>query len=178
MLVGSIDVGTRNMALCVYCTETKRVKLLELYDLTQCKKYAFADQNAVFLCNHFIETHLKLLRQCAYVGIEKQMIRKMVIVQYSLEALLHAHTCVLQIVPRCVKIMFNISKGSHARNKRAAISKVEALIPNGLSAFRKKDDVADAVLMALYLARDHEKLVQKKLQYCLQCGGRKRKRIR
>jgi hypothetical protein len=174
MLVASIDVGTRNCALVVYDSVAHAVLAAEVVDL--CRPTAdadadadadaavvvvpVADQNVVYLCAAFVRARATVWAAVDVVAVEKQLSRRMLQVQYVLEAQLTARGVeVLQVAPRSVKLHFGLlGRGNHAANKRRAVAAFTAMLgPGGREQLcarfpTKRDDVADAVLQALFVA--------------------------
>jgi hypothetical protein len=105
----------------------------------------------------------------------------MILIQIALEALLDEMTTVLQVHARSVKVMFNTGTGKHKDNKKAAIAKTKSIlgpvawgkIERG---FKKKDDVCDAILQAMYVGANARALVNKKVAACGPKERKKRKR--
>ena len=185
MLLGSVDVGIANVGFCVYDTDRRSVVHLERFDLRRDVDGAtvpFSDKAAVFLVHRALVRRRAWFARCAAVMIEKQMMRRMIIIQYVFEALLGSWTTVLQVDPRAVKRFVGTGcRGSHAKNKRAAIAKAHAVMDAAgracLASFgAKQDDVADAFLQALYGAARYEALCAQKLAACAPPPKRKRKR--
>ena len=183
MIIGSIDIGIRNIGLCQYNSETRSVTYLELLDLLfipgSTKRLQINDHSVVFLVRRAIQARMKMFQECDIVAIEKQMTRKMILIQFAFECLLDDHTCVFQISPRSVKSMFKTSRGNHASNKVAAIAHLYSVLDDvgirKVSEFRKKDDVADAILQAMYVAEHADDLLKKKTSLCVP-AVKKRKR--
>ena len=186
MLIGSIDIGIRNIGFCVYDSETSAVKVLEIIDLLHvpgCTKlFNFGDQSIVFLVKRVIEQRKELFASCAIVGVEKQMTRRMVLIQFAFECLLDEITTVVQISPRSVKKLFDTSRGNHAKNKIAAIACLYTLLDKKgmeeVAKFSKKDDIADAILQAMFIAHAYDALLDKKIKECSIPTKVKRKRKR
>lgn len=187
MLIGSVDIGIRNLAFCIYDTATANVKHLELIDLLKIpgtsKRLPFGDQSIVFLVKRAIKSRRTLFQSLDCLCVEKQMSRKMVLIAFAFEAVLDEACTVLQISPRAVKTMFGTSKGNHANNKRAAIRMMYSLLDakgvDQLNRFTKKDDVCDAILQAMYTAEHYDELVAKKIKLCtVQPTKKRRKRKR
>ena len=132
MLIGSLDIGIRNLGFCIYNTETNSIQHVEVIDLLRVRgskrRLPFGDLSVLFLVKRMVADRAALFQQCTYIGIEKQMSRKMILIQFCLEAVLDQCCEVFQISPRCVKSMFGTSRGKHAANKRAAIVKMYELI--------------------------------------------------
>ena len=185
MRIGSVDIGIRNLAFCIYDTDTGSVKHLELIDLLSIpgttKRLPFGDQSVVFLVKRAIKSRLALFESLDCFCVEKQMTRKMVLIAFAFEAVLDEGCTVLQISPRSVKTMFGTSRGNHANNKKAAIAQMYSMLDargiDMMNQFSKKDDVCDAILQALYVAEHYDELVAKKIQHCtVQPTKKKRKR--
>ena len=183
MLVASIDVGTRNCALVVYDSVAHAVLAAEVVDL--CRPTAdadadaavvvpVADQNVVYLCAAFVRARATVWAAVDVVAVEKQLSRRMLQVQYVLEAQLTARGVeVLQVAPRSVKLHFGLlGRGNHAANKRRAVAAFTAMLgPGGREQLcarfpTKRDDVADAVLRALFVAAKAPALRKKRGRAC------------
>lgn len=184
MLIGSVDIGIRNLAFCIYDTDTASVKHLELIDLLKIpgttKRLPFGDQSVVFLVKRAIKSRRELFSSLDCFCVEKQMTRKMVLLAFAFEAVLDESCTVLQISPRAVKTMFGTSRGNHAKNKQAAIQQMYSMLDargvDQLNQFTKKDDVCDAILQAMYVAERYDELVAKKIKLCTVPPPKKRKR--
>ena len=170
MLVGSIDVGTRNLALAVYNSDTHAIIHVEVIDLSRVSvrgMVKIGEQSLVFLVTKMIEDRREIFSRCTIVGIEKQMTRRMLAVQFILEAVLTPLVpYVVQVVPSNVKRWLGTGcRRNHKKNKRAAIAKLKELIgPEGsarLAKFKKKDDVADSSLQAMYIHANLKKVLAK-----------------
>lgn len=172
MLIGSIDVGTVNLAFAVLNTDSNTVVHMELIALSEVPdggRTPFGDLSVVPLIAELVRQRAALFRSCTIVALEKQMIRKMIIVQFVLEATLVAAGVryVVQVPPRNVKAFLGTSRGSHARNKKAAIAKLRSLLGDASTELldvrfpRKQDDVADAVLQAIYVGANYQKVLRK-----------------
>ena len=185
MIIGSIDVGIVNMGFCLLDSATNRVKHVEIINLLfvpgNARRLNYGDKSAVFLVKRAITARQHLFDQCDVIGIEKQMSRKMIIIQIALESVLAGHCTVFQISPRSVKTVFNTSRGNHTKNKHAAIRRMYDLLDadgrEKFNGFRKKDDVADAILQAMYIAKKYDFLMDQKIKAC-SIPTKKRKRRR
>ena len=108
------------------------------------------------------------------------MMRKMIIIQFAFEALLTAITIPLQVHARSVKVMFNTGTGKHKSNKKAAVDYVYGILDTHakakLDAFRKKDDVCDAILQAIYVGSHAETLLVKRTAARFPKAKKKKKR--
>jgi len=184
MLIGSLDIGIRNIGFAIWDTKKECIKYIEIIDLLKipgCQtRLPFGDQSIVFLVKRAIKERAELFKSLDAVGIEKQMTRKMVLIQFAFECILDDVCTVLQITPRAVKTMFGTSRGNHKKNKQAAILKLYSMLDakgiETLNNYTKKDDIADSVLQAMYTAYNYEELVQKKIKNCTVPAKKKRKR--
>ena len=169
MRIGSIDIGIRNCAICVFDSDLGKVEHIEVLDLCAPGNVRFGDQSVVYLVARVVEARKDLFASCEIVGIEKQMMRSMLNIQFSFEALLHPLTAVVQVPPQAVKRMFKTSCNNYAKNKKAAVRKLYELIDvrgkQLLERFAKKDDVADAILQAMYVGENASGLMKKKESY-------------
>ena len=162
MRIGSFDIGIKNIGFAVFNSATRSVEHLEIIDLckTGGRRVPFGDKNAVSLVRALVRKRRALLASCDVVAIEKQMIRKMIIIQFVLEAVLSEVTTPMQVHARSVKVFFKIGTGKHRTNKKAAIKKTyEILDERGhavINKFKKKDDVCDAILQAIFVAHKND----------------------
>ena len=163
MLIGSFDIGIKNIGFCVFNSGTGAVEHLEIIDLLKGpgkKRLPFGDKTVVSLVRRMVRARRALLASCNVVAIEKQMIRKMIIIQFVLEAVLSEITTPMQVHARSVKVLFNCGTGKHKTNKKAAIKTVYKILDKKscavLDKYKKKDDLCDAILQALFVAHTHE----------------------
>ena len=169
MFVASIDVGTRNLALAVYSSDTHSVVHMEIINLSHTSRgiVRMHDQSLVHLVRKMVMDRKALFERCTIVAIEKQMRRQMIAIQFVLEAILTPMVqYVVQIPPQNVKRWIGTGcRKSHAKNKKAAIKKLKELLdPAGLEQlkrFKKQDDVADASLQAMYAHSNMKKVLKK-----------------
>jgi|32_taG_2_1085360.scaffolds.fasta_scaffold33569_3 hypothetical protein len=180
MIVGSLDIGIRNIGFCVYDSGTKRVLHLRLLNLIYEKGVKMCDGNVVYLVRRAIDSAKELFAMCDVVCIEKQLTRKMILIQIAFEALLDRDTAVLQVSARSIKCMFGTGTGKHKSNKKVAIQKVYRIVDRRtqllIDAFPKKDDVCDAILQAIYLGENVKRLLDAKIASCKPVVRKKRKK--
>ena len=145
------------------------MEIIELAELPEGGRTPFTDLSVVHLMFLLVKQRAALFRSVTIAAIEKQLIRKMIVVQFALEAALVAHGVphVVQIPPRNVKLYIGTSRGDYTKNKKAAVRKLRQLLGAQGSQLldvrfpRKQDDVADAVLQALYVAGNTVKVLRK-----------------
>ncbi len=150
MLILSIDVGTRNFAMTLFCTKTDEYKLMELRDLRNYKDY--------------VKT-MKLLSEeepfqiADVILVERQMRSIMKTMATAIRAFNFEKT--VMVSPQSVKRFFKSGTRRHASNKKVA--KVEALKLLNLknlrlfNSFKKKDDLADCILQTYWYLHKQEK---------------------
>ena len=170
--IGSIDVGTKNLAFVILdaTTSGNHIVHAELVDLSKSRAggptVKYSDRTAEFLVRRFVEERHHLFADVDACAIEKQLTRRMLQVQYLLEAVLSPTCKVFQVPAMNVKRMFGTSRGSRAKNKVVAAKKFRTMLdPAALGRldrqFKKAHhhDIADASLQALYVASRHDALV-------------------
>ena len=151
MIVVAIDPGIKNLGWSVYDTDKKTFISFGRYNLLkdQPKKMH------VHLVASFIAASKDVFDMADAVLVEMQMVAKFKVIQAAFITFFWGRSH--EISMRSVRCHFNISTGKYASNKKASIAKVPEILPKGknLNWFTrfentKKDDVADAILLALY----------------------------
>lgn len=176
MIVIGIDPGIKNLGWSVYDTEKCHFLSFGRYDLTKDqpknKHTKYAD-----LVKDFIDASKEVFEMADAIAIEMQMIAKMKVISTAFQCFFYekAH----RVSMRSVRCHFDISTKKYSTNKKASIEIVPSLQISSqnkrwFASFdkKKRDDVADAMLLALYWAEKKApdaKIVPKK---------RKRKAVR
>jgi len=163
-----IDPGLTNFALCIIQDEPFEIVYLERCNLFQTddgRVAKFDPKLTTHFCNAYFERHEHVFRNVAVTLIENQMQRKMLTVQYSMETLFQRHGSAISIHPSTIKAYYKTSKKHYAANKNAAIVCCRNLLEgDNLARFNacvgqaKADDVADAVLLAIYASRRRDQI--------------------
>lgn len=157
MIIVAIDPGLRNLGWSVYDTTRESFISFGRYDLLKDqpknKHTKYPD-----LVHDFIRASKDVFDTADAVTIEIQMVAKFKVIQTAFQCFFwdKAHL----ISPRSVRCHFDISTGNYAKNKKASVNKILELdIPSKNKVWferfekTKRDDVADAILIALYYAQ-------------------------
>lgn len=143
MRILSIDVGTRNFAMSVYCTDAKEFVLFALKDFVKIKD-CVATMREFTLEEPFISADIIL--------VENQMRSMMRTMATSIRAFHFEKT--KMIAPQSVKRWFNTCMKKHGSNKKVAVVLARKLLnPKNLAQldkFKKKDDISDCVIQTHY----------------------------
>lgn len=166
-MIAAIDVGWRNLAVCFMSIESgsfyaKRIDIVKSYNNGK-----FEERLIVEYINNMISENEESFSKCTLVAVEQQMKRKCLIIQHVLKTffLSRKQACTF-ISPRSVRSYFKISTGNYSHNKELSIKKVRQLLPssvfkNQVQIHKKQDDIADAILIAMYTRYNYEKIVKK-----------------
>jgi Holliday junction resolvasome RuvABC endonuclease subunit len=164
MIILGIDPGLRNLGWAKYDTDTNSFVKFGKYDLTenvnkqQKTKYTL-------LVKNFIDKRPDIFENIDIITIEMQMAAKFKVISTAFQCFFWGKSHLIS--PRSVRCHFKISTGNYKKNKKASIDIIPKLPINktNITLFNsypasKKDDVADAILIALYYAQklDTEKL--------------------
>ena len=121
----------------------------------------------------------KMINHSKIVLIENQMKRKILLVQHVIGALCFANNINYEFVaPQSIKAHFNTGsraraqngvvlkgkKTNHAANKKMGIAKAKELFPEYMKkvSVAKQDDIADALLQAVWFSQKGEKIIETK----------------
>jgi hypothetical protein len=154
MSVLAVDVGVKNLGLCVW--ERGRVTHWWVHSLVD-GKYVPA-QNVKYVCA-FLEQHRNLFERASVVLIERQMRTNMRVIEALLEFAFLGRSIVLS--PRSIKMHYSLCMRDYRKNKIAAVEfirthltthpqLVEPVLAQKFHTSRKQDDLADSLLMLLY----------------------------
>ena len=154
MIVVAIDPGIRNLGWSVYDTQAEKFLNFGRYDLIQDHPKKMHTKYAE-LVKAFVDASSAVFDLADVVCIEMQMTAKFKVIATAFQCFFwdKAHL----VSPRSVRCHFGISTGDYAKNKKASIALIPTLsIPaQNQLLFQtfdksKRDDVADAMLLALY----------------------------
>ena len=156
MLICAIDPGIKNLGWAIFDTNTNSFKSFGRYNLLKDQpkdKYT----KYTFLVKSFIDAAHEVFGSVDLVCIEMQMVAKFKVIAAAFECFFWGKS--IMVSPRSVRCHFNISTGNYAKNKKASVNIIPSLnIPTSnkqhFESFdkNKRDDVADAMLIALYWA--------------------------
>lgn len=150
----AIDVGIKNMGICVYSVVTNsyvywnNVSMVEgVYNPSETVGYVI----------NFINNHKLYFDDMHVLLVERQMRCNMRIVQAVFETLYYGKCKIIS--PRSVKMHYGLSTRNYAENKRIAVAwvtnelcrlRMPTLVADGFYMRRKKDDMADSLLLLCY----------------------------
>jgi len=154
MIILAIDPGLKNLGWAVYDSSKScflsfgRYNLLKGHPKKMHTKYAF-------LVKSFVDASRDVFEAADKICIEIQMTAKFKVIATAFQCFFWDRAELVS--PRSVRCHFKISTGNYAKNKKASIAIVPTLeIPlknkQWFHSFdkSKRDDVADAMLLALY----------------------------
>ena len=188
MIIVAIDPGIKNLGWSVYDSSKNiflsfgRYNLLKDQPKNMHTKYAF-------LVKSFVESCKDVFEAADKICIEIQMVAKFKVIATAFQCFFWDRSELVS--PRSVRCHFKISTGNYTKNKKASIAIVPKLdIPlknkRWFNTFdkKKRDDVADAMLIALYWAEKgqqkkekEEKKKDKKRKRTTQQTKSKRRRV-
>ena len=143
MRILSVDVGTRNFGVTLYCTDDKEFKLMKIFDLRNMKDYV---------------KHMKVMSEAEpflsadVVLVENQMRSIMKTMATAIRAFNFEKT--VMVAPQSVKRYFETGTRKHSSNKKLARIKAPTLLNEKnlklYNSFKKKDDIADCILQTFW----------------------------
>lgn len=155
MYIVAIDVGVRNLAMCVYDLGTNRIVHWENSALTT-GRYVPA-QNVCYV-REFINRNGKYFLNSSCVLVERQMRANMRVIEAVFQTLYYDRCLVLH--PRSVKMHYNLCTKNYRMNKAKAIEWAQDFVDANPHAFegeiaksinvKKRDDLADSLLLLMY----------------------------
>ena len=154
-LVIAIDVGIKNLGICVYDFCTSKVVYWDNATIVPNGRYAPA-QNVQYV-RDFVWKHQELFNNCAALVIERQMRCNMRIIESVFQTLYYDRCHVINA--RCVKMHYGLSTRNYRLNKQKAVEWATNYTQNNPDVFvegidfathKKKDDLADCLLLVMY----------------------------
>ncbi len=163
MKIGSIDLGTRNLAWCVlndYGTGHEKIQEWKLIDLGA----EDFNKTDIATCVELLLKKLEDFPEVDHVFLEQQPVSRVGVSNIKTKVL--SHICQAHFVLRNTPVQFvsalrnkelKTDEGkdlSYAQRKKAAVEKTKALLKDDkkwldyLLTFKKKDDLADCYLQA------------------------------
>ena len=143
MLIVSVDIGTRNFAYTVYCTDKRSFVVFQILDLRKVK-------DPVLRMKELSDS--EYFDKAEVILVENQMRSCMKTMATALRCF-HLDKGV-KVHPHSVKRFFQTSKKKHHKNKKAGIEEARKhLKGNTLVRFeklKKKDDIADCILQTIW----------------------------
>lgn len=155
-LVVAIDVGVKNLAICAYDFLTSQVVHWDNVSLTQGKYVPMLNVQYV---RDFVKAHERLFYNAAAVVIERQMRCNMRIIEACLHTMFFDRCTVISA--KAVKMHYGLSTRNYKGNKAKAVDWARMFVATNASAITescaqtfiaasKKDDLADALVLAMY----------------------------
>ena len=154
----SIDVGLRNLGMCVFDFTKSKFVFWDNCALIHSGRY-IPSQNVRYI-REFIQRYEHYFNDCAHLIVERQMRCNMRIVESVLQALFYDRCYVID--PKSVKAHYNLSLKNYKANKQRAVEWAADFVGANPRAFatetplanfsnhKKKDDLADALLLLAY----------------------------
>ena len=150
----AIDVGIKNMGMCVYSVVTNsyvywnNISMVEgVYNPSETVSYVI----------NFVNNHRIYFDDLHVLLVERQMRCNMRIVQAVFETLFYGKCRIISA--RSVKMHYGLSMRNYAENKRIAVAwvtrelvhmRMHVEVANVFYERRKKDDMADSMLLLCY----------------------------
>lgn len=165
MLILSIDPGLVNVGAALYDSNTKEfVSVRHVQLVAKVKDLKCTDDIIPLLEKTFVKPNgymYNLVIAADVIVIERQLKRNFIVFQYVLGSMLHMiNKKVVMCAPQSCKKYANTSSGlkgkkAHAKNKMLAIMYAQKRWPDTFAKVkskRKRDDMADAMIMAAWYA--------------------------
>ena len=155
--VVAIDVGVKNLGICVWDFNTAKIALLQTVSIVPHGRY-MPGENVRYV-RDFISRFQQYFDDAKVVLIERQMRVNMRIIESVVQALYY-EKCIV-VSPRLIKMHYDLSTKSYRGNTAKAVEWVTEFALSNPQAFapgvtkeyslsKKKDDMADALIMVLY----------------------------
>lgn len=153
----AIDVGIKNLGLCVFDFATAKFVFWDNVSLVPNGRYLPAD-NVQYVLN-FVKHYENFFNEASVVLVERQMRCNMRIVEAVIQTLFF-DKCVI-INARSVKAHYQLGTKNYRMNKQRAVEWTTSFLQNNTDAFtpgvttaftvkNKKDDLADSLLLVTY----------------------------
>jgi|TARA_Y100000389_G_scaffold200801_1_gene242028 hypothetical protein len=154
----AIDVGIKNLGLCVFDFRTAKVVAWENVTLVSNGRYIPA--NNVQYVRDFVQRFSRYFESVFALIIERQIRCNMRIVEAVLQSMFF-DKCII-ISARSVKVHYDLSTKNYRANKQKAVEWAKRFVQNNPHAFiddvaagmltraSKQDDLADSLLLIMY----------------------------
>lgn len=151
----AIDVGIKNLGICVFDFRTSQVVEWDNVSLVRQGRYIPA-QNVQYV-REFVRRYQQYFDESFQVLVERQMRCNMRIIEAVFETLFE--NCII-ISARSVKAHYALSTKNYRANKQKAVDWAKEFVQNnpvvfksGVAQFtssKKQDDMADSLLLVMY----------------------------
>jgi hypothetical protein len=176
-LIVAIDVGIKNLGLCVFDFCSSKVVHWDCVSLVPNGRYIPA--NNVEYVRKFIERYNHYFTCAQKVLIERQIRCNMRIVEAILQTMFYERCIVISA--RSVKVHYDLSTKNYRANKQKAVAwagqfiranpqAFEATCTNNWSERRKQDDLADSLLLVMYYLDTYSNQLFSKADVFIQGG--------
>jgi len=150
MKIVSIDIGTRNLGLCVYVN--KKLTHFDCYDLFDYVKKKERTDYSLMVINFIRENH-NIFSDLDVILLENQMQSRMKIIMTTFRVFFWGKS--VRISPLAVHNFFRTgNKGKHKENKKSAIKLVGQFLNKRqvekITKHKKKDDISDSIIQVHY----------------------------
>ena len=154
----AIDVGIKNLGLCVFDFRTARVVEWDNVSLVPSGRYIPA--HYVQYVRAFVKKYEHFFEHAFQVVIERQIRCNMRIVESVLQSMFY-DVCII-ISARSVKVHYDLSMKNYRANKQKAVAWAkqfternpqafaDGVVRRSFSGVAKQDDLADSLLLLLY----------------------------
>lgn len=153
----AIDVGVKNLGLCIFDFTSCQVVLWKVVNLAPSGKY-IPCKNVEYV-RTLVDKYEHYFAHAQKVVIERQIRCNMRIIEAVITALYYERC--IPISARSVKLHYGLSTRNYRQNKQAAVEWVTDFVRNNAAVFlpgsllefetkKKQDDLADSLLLLLY----------------------------
>jgi hypothetical protein len=154
----AIDVGIKNLGLCVFDFRTSKVVAWENVSLVPNGRYIPA--NNVQYVRDFVQRFTQYFENAFQVIIERQIRCNMRIVESVLQSMFFDRCQIISA--RSVKVHYDLSTKNYRLNKQKAVDWAKRFVQHNPGAFvdelaadafgkaAKQDDLADSLLLVMY----------------------------
>jgi hypothetical protein len=153
----AIDVGIKNLGLCVFDFTTSQVVYWKNVTLVHSGRYLPASN--VQYVREFIAKHRAYFENAFIVLVERQMRCNMRIIEAVIQTMFFERCLIISA--RSVKMHYNLSTKNYKANKQRAVEWAKEFISSSPQAFandtqtvfssnKKLDDLADSLLLCMY----------------------------
>jgi len=156
--VVAIDVGIKNLGICVF--DFRTAKVVEWDNVTLVPSGRYIPANNVQYVRDFVQRFERYFNDAFQVVIERQMRCNMRIVESVLQTMFFDRCLIISA--RSVKLHYDLSTKNYRANKQRAVLWAKQFVMQNPQAFepglpqrvffgqKKQDDLADSLLMIMY----------------------------
>lgn len=154
----SIDVGIKNLGLCVF--DFRCAKIVEWCNVSLVPSGRYTPANNVQYVRDFVAKYQAYFADAFQIIIERQIRCNMRIVEAVIQSMFFDH-CII-ISARSVKAHYDLSTKNYRANKQKAVQWAKLFITQNPNTFKaglatdrfngskKQDDLADSLLLVMY----------------------------